>query len=110
MSTDSLLEMEAELYQAMGHASRLKIVYMLQDGPQCVSDLAKAMGLGQTAVSRHLAVLRRLGVVIAQRHAQEVLYHLASPKIAVVCNSMREVLSEQITHRSEMTQAFSDKL
>jgi DNA-binding transcriptional ArsR family regulator len=108
MDPDTLLEMEAELFHAMGNASRLKIVYMLQNGPQCVSDLAKDMGLSQPAVSRHLAALRRPGVVIAQRHAQEVLYQLANPKIVAVCNLMREVLSERIAHSSEIAQAFPD--
>jgi DNA-binding transcriptional ArsR family regulator len=104
MNDDTLFEMEAEICHAMGNSSRLKIVHILQDGPQRVGDLARVMGFSQAALSRHLAVLRRAGVVTGQRRGQEVLYHLADPKIASVCGLMREVLSEQMVRRSEMTQ------
>ena len=109
MDTNTLLERQAELCQAMGNTSRLKIVHILQNGPQCVGNLAKTMGLSQATLSRHLAVLRNQGVVTAQRQGQENVYHLAHPKIMVICNLLQEVISEQVAHQSEIAQAFLDK-
>jgi ArsR family transcriptional regulator len=109
MNTNTLLERQAELCQAMGNLSRLKIVYILQNGPQCVCNLSTTMGLSQATLSRHLAILRNQGVVSARRRGQENLYHLALPKIMVICNLLKEVISERIAHQSEIAQTFFEK-
>ena len=90
----------------MSHATRLRIVHILRDGPRRVGDLVQATGLSQASVSRHLATLRNCGVVTAQHHGQETIYHIASPKIVAVCDLMREVLAEQATHQSEVARAL----
>jgi ArsR family transcriptional regulator len=85
----------------MSHAARLEIVHTLRDGPQPVNSLVQAMGLSQAALSRHLAVLRNIGLVTSHRQGQENIYQLANPKIVVICDMMRQVLAEQITHQAE---------
>jgi ArsR family transcriptional regulator len=107
MISKVVFEMQAQLCQAMGHAARLEIVHILQDGSQHVSSLAQAMGLSQATLSGHLAVLRHHGMVEVQRQGQENVYHLANPKIGTVYNLMREVLAEQIAHQSEIAKTMS---
>lgn len=94
--------MQARLCQAMGHPARLEIVHVLRDGPRHVSELAKTTVLSQATLSRHLAILRRNGVVTAERHGQEVFYQLSNPKIVAVCDLMRQVLADQFAHQSEI--------
>ena len=60
------------------------------------------MGISQTATSRQLAVLRNIGLVTVQRQAQENVYQLANPKIGEICDLMRQVLAEQLTHQAEV--------
>jgi ArsR family transcriptional regulator len=107
MISKGVFEMQAQLCQAMGHAARLEIVHILQNGPQHVSGLVQAMGLSQATLSRHLAVLRHHGMVEVQRQGQENVYQLANPKIVTVCNLIREVLAEQITRQSEIAKTIS---
>jgi ArsR family transcriptional regulator len=109
MITTEVFEMQARLCQAMSHATRLRIVHSLRDGPQRVTDLAQTTGLSQTTVSRHLTILRNCGVVTAQRRGQESIYHITSPKIVSVCDLMREVLAEQIAHQSDMTKILPEQ-
>lgn len=109
MNTDTLLESQAKLCQALGNTSRLQIVHILQNAPLCVGDLAKTVGLSQAALSRHLAILRNQRVVTAQRQGQENVYHLTHPKIIVICNLLQDLISEQVAHQSEIVQAFPDK-
>jgi DNA-binding transcriptional ArsR family regulator len=103
MTALEVFEMQARLCQALSNATRLRIVHSLRDGPQRVTDLAQATELSQATVSRHLTALRNCGVVTAQRRGQEIIYHISNPKIMTVCDLMREVLAEQITHQSDMT-------
>lgn len=98
----SLFEAQAEFCKAMGNASRLQLLHILRSGEKTVGDLIAETGLPQPAVSRQLAALRSVGVVIAQRQRQEVFYRLTDPKIGEVCDMVRQVLVEQILSKSKM--------
>jgi len=82
---------------------RMEIMELLRDGQLSVGDIASAINHSQTAISRNLAALRSVGVVVAQREGNRILYHIANPKLVHVCDLMREVLTEQIDEKSRMT-------
>ena len=63
----------------------------------------------QGTISRHLGVLRNGGIVIAHRHAQDIIYQIANPKIVGICDLMREVLMEEASHRSELSEGLQDE-
>lgn len=102
-----IFEMHARLCQAMSHTVRLEIVHTLQDGPKSVTALAQALELNQPTLSRHLAVLRSAGVVAVHRQGSENIYTIIDPKIVTVCNLMRQILADQITHQSEMAKTIT---
>ena len=91
----SIFDLQAELCQAMSNASRLLIVHTLRQDVQCVADIARLAGLTPAKTSQHLAILRRHNIVIAQRQGGRIVYRLANPKIARVCDLMREILTDQ---------------
>jgi DNA-binding transcriptional ArsR family regulator len=103
----SVYELQAELCQALGHAVRQETIHILQDGPKRVNDIAQLMGLPQSTISRHLAVLRSSGMITGQRQGSEVIYSITDPKIVDVCNLMREVLLEQVARSSELAQVMA---
>jgi DNA-binding transcriptional ArsR family regulator len=106
---DSIFELQAELCQKMGNASRLRIVHSLRAGPKRVSDIVQATGLTQAKVSQHLALLRASGIVVAQRHGRDMIYRIVDPKIGRVCDLMREVLLQQSVERSKLFRALQEK-
>lgn len=110
MISKEIFILQSQLCQAMGNAARLEIVYTLRDGPQHVSDLIKAMGLSQANLSRHLTVLRNIGLITVERKGHEKIYQLANPKIVVICDLMRQVLAEQITHRAEVADTLGKRV
>jgi ArsR family transcriptional regulator len=93
----------------MSSATRIEIVHVLRDGPQRVSEIARITGHPQATISRHLGVLRNGGIVIAHRHAQDVIYQIANPKIVGICDLMREVLMEEASRRSDLMEGFQDE-
>ncbi len=101
MRQDEFVEIEAELCRAMGYPLRMKIMHLLGNGPLNVNDIAAALHSYQPTVSRHLAILRNAGAVIAQQDGNNILYQVSSPKLIMVCNLMREVLTEQIDQRTK---------
>jgi ArsR family transcriptional regulator, virulence genes transcriptional regulator len=96
MIPKEVYEMQAQLCQALGNATRLEIVHILRDGPQHVNSMAQSIGLSQASLSRQLKVLRDHNIVITQRYGKEIVYHLANPKIVDICNLLRQILTEQL--------------
>ena len=70
----------SKLLKAMGNARRLEILYYLMQGEMNVSELEKVVGLSQSALSQHLAVLRAENVVKTRRVAQTIFYSIKSEK------------------------------
>jgi DNA-binding transcriptional ArsR family regulator len=71
-------ERATRLLRAMANEHRLMILCRIVGTEQCVGELARHTGLSQSAISQHLARLRRENVVKTRRDAQTVWYSLAS--------------------------------
>jgi ArsR family transcriptional regulator len=71
------------LIQAFAEPTRLRLLALLSRGETCVCDLTGALGLPQPTVSRHLARLRRAGLVTVRRDGLWAWYALAPASGAV---------------------------
>lgn len=68
------LEEQAELLRVLGHPMRLLILTQLRRDERSVGDLAERTGLGLSALSQQLAILRKAMLVTARREAKQVFY------------------------------------
>ncbi|MFL0809757.1 MAG: metalloregulator ArsR/SmtB family transcription factor [Agarilytica sp.] len=68
----------AELLKAMSNENRLMILCSLMDGELSVSELNKRVPLSQSALSQHLAALRKAGLVATRRESQTIFYSVQS--------------------------------
>jgi ArsR family transcriptional regulator, arsenate/arsenite/antimonite-responsive transcriptional repressor len=80
-------------FQALADGTRLRILGLLMGGEVCVCNLHESLGMSQPKVSRHLAYLRRAGLVSARREGLWVHYRLASATDPVV-----SPILEAVTH------------
>ena len=69
----------AEVFKALGHPARVRIVSALAEGEHCVADLTALVQLDISTVSNHLSVLRGVGIVCAERRGTQVFYTLRKP-------------------------------
>ena len=81
----------AGLLKAMSNPSRLVILCQLAEGERSVGELERAVGLSQSGISQHLAVLRRQSVVSSRRVRQTVLYSLGSRDVATLMATLHTV-------------------
>lgn len=66
---------EAEVFKALGHPIRLKIVYGLVKVGGCnVKNMQECLGLHQATVSQHLIHLKSRGIITSTRHGLEMVY------------------------------------
>jgi ArsR family transcriptional regulator, virulence genes transcriptional regulator len=68
----------SDLLKALSNRHRLLIICQLIDGERSVGELAELLGLRDSTVSQHLALLRKDGLVSARRDAQTIYYSIAS--------------------------------
>ncbi len=80
-----------ELLKAMANEWRLMILCQLSEGEKTVSELQRLLGLSQSALSQHLAILRREKIVRSKKHAQSVTYSLAGDEATKVMKTLHEV-------------------
>ncbi len=84
-------EAQAEFLQAVGQATRLRILEVLADGERCVCDIQMAVGEQQSNVSKHLAILRRSGILSARREGGRVMYRLRTGRISDFLRRLSDV-------------------
>ena len=80
-----------ELLKAMANEWRLMILCQLSEGEKTVSELQGMLGLSQSALSQHLAVLRREKIVRARKHAQSVSYSLSGDEATRVMETLHDL-------------------
>ena len=80
-----------ELLKAMANEWRLMILCQLTEGERTVSELQTLLGLSQSALSQHLAILRREKIVRARKHAQSVSYSLAGNEATKVMETLHDL-------------------
>jgi len=72
----------ADLLRALGNEKRLMMLCKLvEHGEMTVGALTDAVGLGQSALSQHLARMRDEGIVAFRRDGQTLWYRIADPRI-----------------------------
>ena len=98
-------ERKAELFKALGHSVRVRVLELLVEGEAPVSTLLSETGLEPSHLSQHLAVLRRTGVVQARREGNAVFYRLSTPVVAQMLAAARTYLLDSLTGTR---QALSD--
>jgi len=74
----------APLLKAMSNPARLVILCQLAAGERSVGELEAEVGISQSGISQHLAVLRRHQVVQTRRERQMVYYRLASAEVTAL--------------------------
>ena len=78
----------SELLKTLGNAHRLMILCQLLEGEKSVGELVRSIGLSQSALSQHLARLRRDRLVSTRRSAQTIYYALAGAEARALLQTL----------------------
>lgn len=81
----------ASLLRALANERRLMILCKLADGESSVGDLQSLLGLSQSALSQHLAVLRQESIVATRREGQTIRYRIADPAALRVVATLADI-------------------
>jgi DNA-binding transcriptional ArsR family regulator len=79
---------------ALADPTRIRILYLLSQGPSNVTDLAEHLNIPQPTASRHLRVLRERDLVDTERDGTSVIYALEEPRIIEALDLLRAIVRD----------------
>jgi DNA-binding transcriptional ArsR family regulator len=97
-----LSEIKAELFRALAHPGRVRVLEILRDGERTVAELVPLVGLESSHLSHQLAVLRKARVVSARREGATVTYAIADDQIVELLAVARRFLINSLSVSQEL--------
>ena len=98
-------KIRAEILKALAHPARVLLVNALTEGDRCVCQLNELVDINQSNISRHLAVLKRVGIVSERRDGMRVFHHLETPCILKAFECAVEVIRTDTKRRNKSMKA-----
>ena len=84
----------SEFFKVFADSTRIKILFVLRDGEQCVNDIAAALEMSQSSISHQLRVLKQNRLVQFRRDGKTIYYSLADAHVV-------NILSQGLEHIEE---------
>ena len=79
--TISQLRFKAQVFHALSSSDRLDILEFLRDGEKCVCEIVPHLDLIQPVVSRHLKILRDVGIISCRKDGTKRMYSIVDARI-----------------------------
>lgn len=80
----------ADVFKQISDGSRIRILWLLCHCEECVSNIAAAMQMSDPAVSHHLKLLKKSGLIVSRREGKEIYYRLADTQTAKLLHHIIE--------------------
>ena len=92
----------ANILKALAHPIRVLLVDALSRGDRCVNELNELADVDQSTISRHLAQLKKAGIVTERKEGAKVIHHLACPCMLRAFDCSVEVLKTVTKRQSTL--------
>lgn len=102
VKTQARFEARAKVLKALAHPSRLYMVDVLSHGERCVCELTALVGADMSTVSKHLSVLKSVGIVSDDKRGMQVYYKLRMPCVLRFFDCVGEVMARTAKEQAEL--------
>ena len=96
---EEIYEAQAEYFKALSHPTRIKIVEYLRKRERCVCEIFPYLGEEQSNISRHLAALKRAGILSSRKKGVSVFYKVQDENVFkildLVLSSVKKMARER---------------
>lgn len=93
---ETLRRFKADIFQALAHPTRIAILELLSEGELSAGRLIERLGIEQSNVSQHLAILRAKQVVMNRKAGNQVFYSIRNPALIEILSLMRQYFYDQL--------------
>jgi len=102
LSTPAIAVAKAELFRALAHPARIRVLEILVDGEQSVGALASALTMDLPQLSQQLAVLRNAHVVTTRRERSTIFYRVVDPRMSQLLVTAKQLLATELRENQQM--------
>jgi len=95
--TQPIYELKAQFFKTLGHPARIRVLEVLAGGPRSVSELQPDVGIEASHLSQQLSVLRKAGVVEADRQGSSMIYSVTDPQIFELLGVAKKVITTSLS-------------
>ncbi|WP_347058721.1 metalloregulator ArsR/SmtB family transcription factor [Blastococcus sp. HT6-30] len=101
-----LAEAKADLFRALAHPARIRVLELLAEGERTIGELAAGTGLELSHLSQQVTVLRKAGIVGSRRAGNNVICCLAHPQTAELLAVARRLLTANLRQGQALLEAL----
>ena len=109
MRSDPVYVVKAQLFRALGHPVRIRILELLSDHERTVGDLQAELSLDSSSTSQHLAALRQQGVLESRRAGTSVYYCIRDARVSQLLAVAKQILTSALSDTHTLLSELIDK-
>jgi len=102
VNAELVFGIKADFLRSLAHPVRLQIIELLKDREASVGELVKAVGVEQSGISKHLAVLRAAGILSSRQEKATVHYFIRDRAIFQVLRPIAEILRKKLRESQDI--------
>jgi DNA-binding transcriptional ArsR family regulator len=100
--TKPIYAVKAQFFKTLGHPARIRVLEVLAGGPRSVSELQPEVGLEASHLSQQLSVLRKAGIVQAERQGSSQIYSVTDPQIFELLDVAKQLIITSLSGTEDM--------
>jgi len=95
-------ELAADVLAALGHPNRIRILEFLRSGGRCNCEMAPALGLEQSNLSRHLKILVQAGILTSWKDGLRVNFKVADQRVYRILEIAKVLAKREVERKTEV--------
>ncbi len=95
-------EVKAELFKALAHPARIRVLELLSDGERSVGEMQPLVGIEPPHLSQQLGVLRHAGLVTTRKEGTSVIYAIRDPQLVELLAAAKRVLITSLADTEDL--------
>lgn len=97
-----VFKIKADFLKSLAHPIRLEVIEYLKNREASVGEMVKELGVEQSGLSKHLAVLRQAGILTSRQEKVTVYYSVRDRDIFHVLRPIAEILRKKLSETNEV--------
>jgi len=97
----AMADPRSRFFMALSCDQRLKLIELMKEGEKTLSELTETLGVDVSVVSRHLMMLRDLGIVSARREGVYLYFSIADTRIFDIITLSSQIISDWYSHHQK---------
>lgn len=99
---NQITKIKSDFFKALAHPTRVAILERLADQEICVCEIIEDLGLEQSNVSQHLAILRKQNIISSKKVGLQVHYQIKYPEVLEILKTVENIMAKQLNETQDL--------